>query len=503
METNLKNTNMKTIIRLASIAILLITGIGNVWGDTHTWTLSNGILGDGSTPATSVVVDSKTWNIDWTWYNSSYKYIGWGDTKGVQIGKGTEGYGGTTVKLSTSGISGRITQVTVNASIPNSGDANVYVKVGSTSFMCSGSMKVDLTTTATAYDFTGVSSGTIEVTLDNNATAKGMYLKSIVVTYSTSTYAITFNAGTGSCDVTTTSAVSNYTLPDATPSSTCIAEGWAFYGWSTTNCSSETSTIPAIVGKKGDTFYPTAVTTLYAVYAKGEYTKVNTLTSGSKYLIVAQSSGGDNYIMKSASTMIDGYSAVVGAQINETFLNTYSAGAIHQNWVYTIAGTSGSYTIRDGFNDSESNYMDMSWGSYGWFGYTSTADSYTITGSDGVWTIKSNYSEDDYYLGLDESDDAFFLFSTAQEIFLYEETKTPSYWTSPSCCSKIVNLDSGTETNATIDDISAFSLATCSGTAANRQVTIIASPASGYDFNSTTRLTFTKSSGTFAANSPS
>ena len=78
---------------------------------------------------------------------------------------------------------------------------------------------------------------------------------------------VTFDAGTGTPDLETVTE-ENYgdgiSLPSATPSSYCAAEGWTFAGWATSN---STTTAPTL--KAGDS-YNCAQATLYAVYKKTE-----------------------------------------------------------------------------------------------------------------------------------------------------------------------------------------------------------------------------------------
>ena len=186
--------------RIAAILVLVLTiGVGNAWGTTYTWTMASGDLGtnnSGATPcspATSVSKGSpsaKSWSIDWTWVDDDNKYLGWDGTKGIQIGK--KNYGTNTVVLSTSGISGTITSVTVNGSIAKDGAATIAVSVGSTGFTYSGNSTASLTTTATGYAFTGSASGSISITMTSSA-EKAMYIKSIVVEYSSCTSLASIN----------------------------------------------------------------------------------------------------------------------------------------------------------------------------------------------------------------------------------------------------------------------------------------------------------------------
>ena len=83
------------------------------------------------------------------------------------------------IKLSTSGISGTITKVVVNASAAS--QATVDVKVGGSAF---GGNPKSLSSSAANYTFEGSASGEIVVTVTKpEAAKKALYVKSIAVTY--------------------------------------------------------------------------------------------------------------------------------------------------------------------------------------------------------------------------------------------------------------------------------------------------------------------------------
>ena len=92
-------------------------------------------------------------------------------------------------------------------------------------------------------------------------------------TTSSEKYTVSFNTGTGNPAVpnrTETTAGGGITLPstsDLTP--TCSSDGWVLYGWATEAYGSATTTTAptaTLVGLAGTSYYPTANTTLYAVY---------------------------------------------------------------------------------------------------------------------------------------------------------------------------------------------------------------------------------------------
>lgn len=99
-------------------------------------------------------------------------------TKGQQLGVSDQV---TNVTFTTSAIPGTITSVKVNASTNSKGSADITVKVGSKDF----GKKQQCGQNAKDYTFTGEAIGTISINLDNTASKKGLYIKSITVEYTT------------------------------------------------------------------------------------------------------------------------------------------------------------------------------------------------------------------------------------------------------------------------------------------------------------------------------
>ena len=101
------------------------------------------------------------------------------NTKGIHYGTGSAQVG--YIQLSTSGISGTITKVVVNASTANGVTAGVSVTVGGAAF---GGAAQSLTSDAADYTFNGSASGAIVVNVAKPEKAtKALYVKSITVTY--------------------------------------------------------------------------------------------------------------------------------------------------------------------------------------------------------------------------------------------------------------------------------------------------------------------------------
>ena len=155
----------------------------NAWADTYTWNLAEGDLGTTGSPSSSVTKGSPsiTWSASYTWGGSTAtKYFGNDATKGVQVGSGSSTNKCSTMILSTSGISGTITNVTVNGCHASNGGASIVIKVGGTTVKTS----TNFTTSNANYSTGTISqSGTIEITISNSK-AKAFYVKSISITYS-------------------------------------------------------------------------------------------------------------------------------------------------------------------------------------------------------------------------------------------------------------------------------------------------------------------------------
>ena len=118
-------------------------------------------------------------DVDWTLVNNG-NYYGYDGTKGQQIGYGANP--ATSAILSTSGITGYITSITINVSGANGINATFAVSVNDKPFTCSGETSVSLTNSATAYTFTGGQQGEIKLSFAQTSSV-ALYIKSISVTY--------------------------------------------------------------------------------------------------------------------------------------------------------------------------------------------------------------------------------------------------------------------------------------------------------------------------------
>ena len=170
MATILKNLwqRYSQSLRLLLVMFLTLTA-STAWGIEYSYTF---------TAKQFSANGSKTLNsVSWTLAGNG-GYWGYDGTKGQQFGSGSAPY--KTLTLSTSGISGTITKIIINTSGASSVNASFTVSVGGTQWGSS----TKLTTSATAYTFTGSNSGEIKFSYTQTS-SKALYIKSISVIYET------------------------------------------------------------------------------------------------------------------------------------------------------------------------------------------------------------------------------------------------------------------------------------------------------------------------------
>ena len=203
---------------LALLALLIPPMVG--WGqtrDSYSYTFESTQF--NSNPQTVTLNE-----IDWTFTGTGGDYFGYDATKGQQFGSGKKPYSACT--LSTTGIEGTITDVTVNTSGASSINATLSITVGETNLQYGNSNTYTLTSSATEVSFTGSASGSIVLSYSNSS-SKAIYIKSIAVTYTTgggsgsTTYTVTFDCDGGEgCpdDITGIEpGENNFNVPNDTP----------------------------------------------------------------------------------------------------------------------------------------------------------------------------------------------------------------------------------------------------------------------------------------------
>lgn len=159
--------NLKFLLMLCMIFCI---GGGNVAFAEQTSNLTFTAACNG----TGTADDKVKWNITSDAAESTFE-----STRGIHYGTGSKAVSYLT--LTTSGITGSITKIVVNASGASGTSAKLDVTVGGTTF---GSQK-SLTSSATDYTFSGNATGEIVIKLSQTSAKKALYVKSISVTYST------------------------------------------------------------------------------------------------------------------------------------------------------------------------------------------------------------------------------------------------------------------------------------------------------------------------------
>ena len=258
------NTIINSIMRnslkyLCATLLLIFCAIVNTYAKTYdySWTLVNGDWGSSYDLKTNITKGSPavTWHVEYTWSTDSY-------INGQQIG--SEAKPCTSLKLTTAGFGGNVTNITVNAKKASSGGAQISMKVGGTSVMDA----TNLTTSAVDYSVNPSSkSGEIEILISN--TAKGFYIYSIAFTCSGTEYTVSWSADgesytTGSPTTSILSGGNVVILPTAP--NNCDASQ-TFAGWSSSQIAGSTSTKPNDLFRfPEDAPAVTKNVTYYAVY---------------------------------------------------------------------------------------------------------------------------------------------------------------------------------------------------------------------------------------------
>lgn len=454
MKTNMINSN--SVIKSICAVVLMLGMSVSVWGTDDVSTITSSSF-DGL---------SKYWSAD---NNAS----GYEATRGAQW---TTNAGTTFTATNFTNVS----SISIQCAKSSTGTGTITITAGSKSKSINS---FNTTNTPETLDLSS-SPYTGTITINVNATNKSLYMKSITVTYTPVPYTVTFEKEGGEFDdpsvfintnqITEASGGAGITLPLVNPSASMEAMGWGFYGWAASAVGTPTETAPTIVGKAGDTYYPSGATTLHAVFAKGEYTKVTStseITSGGKYLIAGWYDS-KVHVMTSTYVHTDDY-YMKEKVITESSVGKISAASIIDTWRYIITGTPDSYFIQ---NVITNKYIDTYYTDWYEHNYDSD-DSYTIAFSDGQCSIKNNYASCSFpYLVLfDEGD-----FGTVDEewagMLLYKETKTPTYCSNPSTVRLVASPAAGG--SVVFDDNSSDEMDFADEYIGD----ITATPNSGYDF---------------------
>lgn len=170
-------TNLLSLKSLLVICLLAIVGGVESWADTYKYTFTSQVFKESSATSKENIETQKLGDVSWT-TSGIIPYIGFaGTSKGMQFGSTKKP---ADFSISTSGISGTITSVKVNALKGKDGSSTLTVSVGGNQF---GKTET-LTSSATDYTFEGSGSGEIKVSVKSVSIAA--YIKSIEITYTPS-----------------------------------------------------------------------------------------------------------------------------------------------------------------------------------------------------------------------------------------------------------------------------------------------------------------------------
>ena len=175
----MKQTNLlKTFLLLCA----LVVGSTCAWADiTSPWSHTFSTTAKTFTADGTETLSGVDWTLAVTWAGSSKDY-NFDSSKGMKIGSNSKVP--TSMTLSSSGITGTITKVSVSTCGRSGGSCVVGVKVGTTDFTTTDSWGA---ATMTKMEFTGEASGAIEISWDQSGAASSkqgaFYVKDITVEF--------------------------------------------------------------------------------------------------------------------------------------------------------------------------------------------------------------------------------------------------------------------------------------------------------------------------------
>lgn len=171
-------TKLLSLKTLLVICLMAIVGGVETWADTYKYTFTSKVFEKTSTTSKENLETQKLGDVSWT-TSGVIPYLGFGgDSNGMQFGKKNNP---ADFSLTTSDIVGTITKVVVNASTTTKNTVTLSVSVGGEQY---GTEQIT-STTSSGYTFSGKSTGKVAISMKSNGT-KGMYIKSIEITYTPS-----------------------------------------------------------------------------------------------------------------------------------------------------------------------------------------------------------------------------------------------------------------------------------------------------------------------------
>ena len=467
--------------RVATMFVAMFMGV-TAWGNEWSHTFSSAPTWDPTSGTSrSMTINSATWNVETS--NKEGSPSTWGtygsaqSSGGIKFGDSKNDYYGTTTLSTNHFNSDRVSSVTVNLLINGNRETTITVAQGATTIG-----NPSYSTGQQWHDFTANTNlgtgGTLTLTI---TTTQAIFIHSIAVTYTpapTEPQTVNFNAHGGICGTSSLdeeSAGAGVELPAASANVACAAEGWAFYGWAASEVTSSTTTAPAIVGKAGDMYYPTSATTLHAVYFQESGETTTAIFNG---------------------TGLSGLTRLSNEEISPARYRHDASGIELYIGCYGYYSNMFDIDATDVYCDASNGYATID--SYGKIKqvdftlYDASQSIGNVTPNTGTAELTTNGSAQRITCTGDVTSLTLVPNTTNNEATISSFTVTyyaVNYYSSPSCCDKIVELSAGTETNATISSFSPESVPTC-GNDASREVTIVAAAATGYKFAADAELSY-------------
>lgn len=300
-------------------------------------------------------------------------------------------------------------------------------------------------------------------------------------------YTATFHTGmcnTGVDPVAESSNGDGIEFPDGV---TPTATGWEFVGWAEASCT-ETTTAPELI-LPGDEKTLYSNKDYYAVYRK--------YTTGTSTATFAANDDGTN-IVESTLWLDDWREKSSGIELwiesGQRYTTktpyTWSINKSDDDWHY--ASISAYRKIKKIDVTLSDTYYKIDDGGYGVYSDNDTYSGNTRTAA-AASVSTDGLSQTVTCEGLVSGDVTKVLLYATEDYQIRMTTFTVTYYNakfSSNPSDTEVALTKGTQTNATISSFSPSDVPTCSSTATDRNVTITVEAATGYEFLSTARLTY-------------
>lgn len=180
---------MKKLL-LLFVAVLYMV---SAYAETYTTTSATATI---SSDRTSWTENDVTWALKYAWGDPSKTYYAV-ETNGLHIGSKSNFI--NNVEMSTSGILGKITKVTLTGQ-SNSTTSELTVSVGDSKFMCGNATSTGLTSSSQSYTFEGEGEGDIVINISNSTSGKNIYIKGVTVEYELGN--VTLGEVSATCDGT-------------------------------------------------------------------------------------------------------------------------------------------------------------------------------------------------------------------------------------------------------------------------------------------------------------